>query len=160
MCPPSCSALLQALPALWSSCGLDPAGSSQSCALSSPSSKQPRCRNSLTDKIPVLLSKSSSHFHCFGFDCKKDMSPCVLMCFFTGGTHVYQTRDEDEGPRRVWPGQLEPDLAYLAEARRHFDRWGAVFGLLHRIKLPTEKHTCNMWDAQTRTGDMFFFWSM
>lgn len=52
---------------------------------------------------------------------KKHVSLCAYV-FFTGGTHVCQTRDEDEGPRRVWPGQLEPDLAYLAEARRDFDR--------------------------------------
>lgn len=35
-------------------------------------------------------------------------------------TYVCQASDEDEGPRRVWPGQLEPDLTYLAEACCHF----------------------------------------
>ncbi len=55
-CVPSPSSVsLQALPALWSSCGLGPTGSSQSCVLSSLSSRQPRCRNSATDKITVLL---------------------------------------------------------------------------------------------------------
>lgn len=40
----------------------------------------------------------------------------------TSGTYVCQACDEDEGPRRVWPGQLEPDLSYLAETCRHLHR--------------------------------------
>lgn len=59
------------------------------------------------------------------------------MCEHGSGTYICQTSDKDEGPRRVWPGQLEPDLAYLAEACCHFHRRGAVFGLLHGLELLT-----------------------
>lgn len=49
--------------------------------------------------------------------------------------YVCQPGDEDEGPRRVWPGQLEPDLAYLAEGGDHFHRGGAVLLLPNGLQL-------------------------
>lgn len=68
---------------------------------------------------------------------------CVYECGDTrSSTHVGQTSDKDEGPRRVWPGQLVPDLAYLAEARCHFHCRGAMLGLLHGLELLT-KHRQN-----------------
>lgn len=70
---------------------------------------------------------------------------CLRECANTRrGTYVCQTSDKDEGPRRVWPGQLEPDLAYLAEACCHVHRRGAVFGLMHRLELLTKHKKTNM----------------
>lgn len=57
-CPSSVS--LQALPALWSSCGLGPAGFAQSCVLSSLSTTQPHCRNSVMDKIRHVITRKFS----------------------------------------------------------------------------------------------------
>lgn len=158
--PPS-SLLLQVLPALWSSCGLGLAGSSQSCALSSLSTTQPHYRNSVLDKTSHVITE-------FSFDLSKNTSlthvdlslfhiNALCMCSMwihercnTGsGTHVCQTSDKDEGSRRVWPGQLEPDLAYLAEAQCHLHSWWAVSFLLQRFELP--KHIFNAavrcWEA-------------
>lgn len=136
--PSPSSVLLEALPALWSFCSLGPAGSFQSCVLSSLSSIQPHCRNSVTDIIPNILKISWIYILCVWMSCFHMCRMCVHECVnIRDATYVCQASNEDEGPRRVWPGQLEPDLTYLAEACCHFHCWGAVFSLMHGLKLFT-----------------------
>lgn len=62
---------------------------------------------------------------------------CAGRANATSATYVRQAGDKDEGSRRVGPGQLEPDPAYLAEACCHLHCRGAVLDVLHGLQLYT-----------------------